>query len=117
MTWMVLPRVRFVAHVRRFMCFEGPLFAEVDDKPNPDLGYRSRWWHILDGAKLIGGGVIGMVKLEWQDRNPMGLVIPLLLCVVLLPVLPFLSLFGFFFWLPGAVKLEPRSGQVACSVA
>lgn len=93
-------------HTRRFMQLEGPLFASEDDGPDPSLGRRSLWRHLIALPKLHWSVMIDMFCIAWCDKNPMALFAGAL-AVVTLPGQSFIMFWGVLPWLSGLAKRDP----------
>jgi len=93
-------------HVRRFMCKEGPLFVDQNDKPNPGLGRRSLWQHLLRWPKIEIATTIDLFRIGWEDKSPLTLFMATS-GVIVIPFVWILAIFGVLPWISERAKREP----------
>lgn len=94
-------------HVRRFMQHEGPLFADAEDGPNPELGTQPLWRYLWMFPELMLEGIRDFCVLAWRNKSPLALLFALGGMVVTAMLLPLLMIFGLFPWISSLAKREP----------
>lgn len=93
-------------HVRRFMCKEGPLFVDQNDKPNPGLGRKSLWQHLLEWPRVEIVTTIDLFRIGWEDKSLLTLFMATL-GVLVIPFVWILAIFGILSWISELAKREP----------